>query len=266
MSGFDDDWAEMTGTASTGNADSGGAGAPPPGAAAVTMFLSDLKALGEDPAPEPSPQLAALLGGAVPLAPERRRVRARHLALGAAAALLVAGTGGAAAAGRLPGPAQRMVSDVVDNLTPFSIPRGGAPASPSGVPSGRQGPAAPVVPAPAIRSVEPGDSSEPAEPSDRSEPSEDSAPGAPTGRAEPSDGAQPAGAGEAGDGREPGDGGAARPAQPGAVPRSSSGEQEGWSGGGASAGSGGRADGSGARGTSAPGEYQGGGTGGPGDG
>ena len=255
MNGFDDDWTEMT---STAGADSGGAGAQPPTPAAVTMFLSDLRELGEGPVPEPSPELAAFLGGVVPLAParERRRVRRRHVALGVAASILVAGTGGVAAAGRLPAPAQRLVSDVVDHLTPFTIPQGGGPASPSVAPSGRRGPAAPVVPAPASHFTEPSDRSEP---TDRSEPSDASEPAGQsdaTGRSEPTDGS------------EPSDGAVGGPAQPG--PGASSSEDRGWSGGGATAGTGEGSDGypSGAApGTSAPQERDSGGTGaGRGDG
>ncbi|HEV7205178.1 MAG TPA: hypothetical protein VGN18_11245 [Jatrophihabitans sp.] len=95
-----------------------------PGAAesaAVTRFLDDLRSLGEGPAPEPSPELAALLAGVPTLAAARRhRPRiVRRVALIAAA--VVAGTTLAAANHQLPAPAQRVVSNVVNDLTPFHI-------------------------------------------------------------------------------------------------------------------------------------------------
>lgn len=120
--GSDDDWDDMTDSTQL------------PGAgAALTGFLADLRALGEGPAPDPTPDLAAMLGGAVPLATRRR---SRHAALVRrtmfTAAVTVAGlvlVSVAAASRVLPAPAQRVVSNVVNFATPFHIDPdpGGAP-------------------------------------------------------------------------------------------------------------------------------------------
>lgn len=145
-----DDPYEMSGVEMSGA--SGRAGSPSAGdPASVTQFLLDLRALGEGPVPEPSDELAALLGGVTLLARRRRHAWtvARRVALGAA--VLVAGTTVAAASHSLPQPAQRVVSNVVDTLTPFHIdlqPRRHVPA-PSAPPSVRDElPSLPVLPPP----------------------------------------------------------------------------------------------------------------------
>ena len=101
--------------------------------AAVSGFLGALRATAQDPAPPPSPALAAVLAGGLPdgvAAPPppvtrrhrstwARRVRAAALGLGMAAT----GLTGAAAAGVLPDALQRAVGSVVETVTPFSVPK-----------------------------------------------------------------------------------------------------------------------------------------------
>jgi hypothetical protein len=86
----------------------------------VARFLVEMRALGEGDPPAPSAELAALLSGATPLRTRRPlyRVAARSALVAAACivALVVA-----AASHSLPQPAQRVVSDFVDVLTPFEI-------------------------------------------------------------------------------------------------------------------------------------------------
>src|SRR5690242_6549598 len=89
--------------------------------AELTTFLSQLRALGEGPAPEPSPEVEALLGGAVLLRPRRSRLLRRVAVAAAAAVVLMVATAVAAAHHSLPAPAQRMVSNVVNLVTPFHI-------------------------------------------------------------------------------------------------------------------------------------------------
>lgn len=95
----------------------------------VARFLVELRALGDGPAPAPAPAVAALIGGAVPLRSHSLRRTAARAALVAAAVLaaLVA----AAANHSLPQPAQRVVSNVVNNLTPFDIDPNHAPTTPT---------------------------------------------------------------------------------------------------------------------------------------
>jgi hypothetical protein len=95
----------------------------------VAGFLLALRALGEGTPPEPGPQLAALLGGAVPMRSHHHR---RRVLRGAGvAAALVAALVGAAANHSLPQPAQRVVSNLIDNLTPFHIGPGSTPQVPT---------------------------------------------------------------------------------------------------------------------------------------
>ena len=96
--------------------------------AAVARFVTEMRALGEGPAPVPSPELAAILGGARPRRllthrrPARRAQRPRRvLAYATAAAVMVGAAGVAAANDTLPQPAQRVVSRVVNMLTPLHI-------------------------------------------------------------------------------------------------------------------------------------------------
>ncbi|MEO8889315.1 MAG: hypothetical protein ABI429_08540 [Jatrophihabitantaceae bacterium] len=121
MSTFDDDVNEMN----FGNESDAlvGAAAASGEAAVVTQFLTDLRTLGQGPVPTPSAELAAVIGAAESLV-ARRRHRAlglvvRRLAL-TAAAVLVAMTA-LAANHSLPAPAQRVVSNVVNTITPFHI-------------------------------------------------------------------------------------------------------------------------------------------------
>jgi hypothetical protein len=107
-------------------------------------FVADLRRLAEEPAPTPSPALAAVLAGRGPVVDElAERRRRRHMApvrtvagLSLAAkvtlgvGIAVAATSGAAAAGVLPGPVQDTVAEVVSLATPFELH--GSPAEPSG--------------------------------------------------------------------------------------------------------------------------------------
>jgi hypothetical protein len=96
------------------------------GSAQLAAFLADLRELGHEPAPPPQGRLAELLdGAAVPAAPRRGRSPyrvARRVAVLVAAA--VAALVLAAANHTLPAPAQRVVTNVVDQLTPFHISSG----------------------------------------------------------------------------------------------------------------------------------------------
>jgi hypothetical protein len=96
----------------------------------VARFLVEFRALGDGPVPPPSPEVVALLGGATPLRPWRRHRRriARTLLLAAAvvAALVVA-----AASHSLPQAAQRVVVNVVNNLSPFKIEHQPPPVRPA---------------------------------------------------------------------------------------------------------------------------------------
>jgi hypothetical protein len=86
----------------------------------VTRFLMELRSLGDVPPPKPSPELAALLGGATPIL--GRRTVVRIVVRTAAVAALVLGVLVLAAANHsLPASAQRVVSNVVNVLTPFHI-------------------------------------------------------------------------------------------------------------------------------------------------
>jgi hypothetical protein len=131
VSSFDDHLNEMSAVPgipadgpTAGNAPgSGEFGDPSP---VVTQFLSDLRVLGEDPAPAPSAELAALFAGASSLAVARARrsTLARHrvgLAIAAIAVSTAGLTGVAAAHDSLPQPAQLVVSRVVNDLTPFHV-------------------------------------------------------------------------------------------------------------------------------------------------
>ena len=116
----DDNCADMSTLFEVGGDDTEGLAAP--GTAAMTAFLTDFKNLSAGPAPEPSPELAALLAGASPLSTRPRARRpGRAVLTSAAAAALVMLTGVAAAHHDLPAPAQQLVSTVVDKITPFHI-------------------------------------------------------------------------------------------------------------------------------------------------
>ena len=93
-------------------------------------FVAGLRRLGDAPAPPPSRELAAALSGVAVLDRVERRDRAvhrrlhrpvatrRHLLVAAAAALVLT-LASSQIRDRLPQPAQRFVSDVVQLLTPF---------------------------------------------------------------------------------------------------------------------------------------------------
>lgn len=129
-------------------------------------FFAGLHALGSMSAPEPSPLLAAMLGMPKTLRPRRRFTRFAAAAVVAAMLLVIAGL----AHRELPDPAARLVSTVVNQLTPFHIdppdqrapsrqaPTRATPTTP--VPSPRPHPT-PVTTLPA-----PSDSSEPGDGSD----------------------------------------------------------------------------------------------------
>jgi hypothetical protein len=112
--------------------------APSPDAdvVAVASFVRDLRASASLPPPPPSAALAALLrDGAVParqpFAPPATPRRAGMVLRGWRRWVAVAGIGtgalmtsvvGAGAAGLLPGPAERVIGDVVQTLTPLTLP------------------------------------------------------------------------------------------------------------------------------------------------
>jgi len=116
MSSFGDDYDEMT----DGQGVRRGAGGTAAAGDDVTRFLTELRALGDGPTPKPSPQLAAVLAGATPLLSSRRALR-MVLRSAAVAALVLGALVVAAANHSLPAPAQRVVSNVVNDLTPFHI-------------------------------------------------------------------------------------------------------------------------------------------------
>ena len=131
MSSFDDDLSEMSaaeGIHSDGSiaGDSRGSGEFGDPSPLVIQFLTDLRTLGDGPAPLPSDELAALFSGASSMTAARhgRSIFARHrvgLVIAAAAMSTAALTGVAAAHDRLPQPAQTVVARVVNDLTPFHV-------------------------------------------------------------------------------------------------------------------------------------------------
>jgi hypothetical protein len=151
VSSYDDDARDMTSYGGDGAGASSGAGnGDAATGAAVAQFIDDLRSLAEAPPPAPNAELAAVLEGA-PVPRAARPVSGRkRVVVAVAASVLVAGTGVAAANGRLPQPAQRLVSDVVDNLTPFSLPsapRSDEPSVPGTTPPDDRVVVPPVVPA-----------------------------------------------------------------------------------------------------------------------
>lgn len=101
------------------------------GDGAVAAAVCELRRSADRPVPTPSAALAALLASGLPLdtAPIddlARRRRRRYVALGIAAggATTIALTGVAAANDALPSPAQGVVTDIVNNFTPFDITPG----------------------------------------------------------------------------------------------------------------------------------------------
>lgn len=94
---------------------------------AVREWLEQLAALGDTAAPEPGHELAALIAGdrVVSIDSAGSRARRRIGAAGLAAAVLLTGGVGAAAAEVLPRPAQEFVAGLVRTLTPFEVPEPG---------------------------------------------------------------------------------------------------------------------------------------------
>jgi hypothetical protein len=117
----------------------------------LAAFSREARALGDGPAPRPSPALAALIARGGPAAewttptepvsrPRRRRatsVAASLAGLGALAKVAlgatvgVAGVAAAGAAGVLPGPADRQVRDVIEATTPIDFREPGDDPSPA---------------------------------------------------------------------------------------------------------------------------------------
>jgi hypothetical protein len=155
-------------------------GFTPPGLAAVTQFVNDLRSFGAVSPPEPSADLAAMLSREVPptavragRVAHRRRHRGHSrpvLIAGSVAATLIVLTGVGAARHDLPAPAQRMVSTVVNRLTPFHIDQ-----EPKGHP-------APIVPLLPPRSKERSGSSPSPRPRNSPSPSHRGVGGAPSHR------------------------------------------------------------------------------------
>ncbi|HUP99473.1 MAG TPA: hypothetical protein VM093_03350 [Aeromicrobium sp.] len=102
--------------------------------AAVRAVLGEVAALAGD-VPEPSPQVRALLGGALPL----RRRRRTALVVAAAGALALGGVSAAAAANRLPDPIQEIVADATEGVLPVDVPHPAKPAKPVNPPSDAPG-------------------------------------------------------------------------------------------------------------------------------
>jgi hypothetical protein len=118
----------------------------------VTQFLTELRLLGIGEPPEPSAEVAALLGA--PPSLTRRRATRVLVRSGLAAAALVIAVVAAAANHDLPQPAQRVVSNVVNVLTPFEIaPRKASPPTPPTVVPSVPRAAVPTTPAPHPRAT-----------------------------------------------------------------------------------------------------------------
>jgi hypothetical protein len=153
------------------------------GDAELAEALQQLQSLGHGPLPLPSAELAALLGPGAAVVPSagRRRSRRRKAVLGGVltGAMTLGLTGVAAANDKLPGPAQRAVSDVVDTLTPFTIDsRPKSPPRPSGpvhqtappTPAGHLSAPTQVAPGSVPRTGEPGADPGSAPPSEAARP------------------------------------------------------------------------------------------------
>jgi hypothetical protein len=88
----------------------------------LALLFAALRDAAEGPVPVPSPALTAVLDGATPITTISDRNTARASIIALVTAGVVAAGVGAAAADRLPAPAQRAVVSVVNNLTPFRLP------------------------------------------------------------------------------------------------------------------------------------------------
>jgi len=223
-------------------------GAGSPGEPDLTDLIVQLRSIGDQPARQPSPELAALLGHGLPvLAAVRTRRRRIAAAVVAAAVGTIGLTGVVAANDALPSPAQEAVSKVVNNLTPFRLeskPRvkhTPSPALSSPLPT-TPGVAAPTVPT-ATPSDDQGGSGSPGSGADNSGPGGDDTPTpGRTGRTEDN-----SGPGSGGDADGPGESQSANPS-------SGPSESEGPSEPSESEGSGGGETGGGSGGSSGPSE------------
>lgn len=92
---------------------------------AMRAVLHDIGALANE-VPDPSPDVQALLGGAVPLRSRRRAV----VVAAAAGALALGGVSAAAAANRLPDPLQEIVANATEGVLPVDVPHPDKPANP----------------------------------------------------------------------------------------------------------------------------------------
>jgi hypothetical protein len=91
-------------------------------AADVAMLVREIHDLGRQPPPAPSAQLEVLLTQGLPnLRRRRARGRRRRVLVGAVVIGSMSMTGIAAAADHLPGRSRGVVTDVINNLTPFHV-------------------------------------------------------------------------------------------------------------------------------------------------
>lgn len=116
---------------------------------AFSGLLTELRDIAAGPAPAIGPDLAAVLAGAVPLAPTRARrsMTASAVVIGLVSTGVLAGGISAAAANELPAPVQRVVARVVNSITPFELPHPDRHGPPARVPDD----GAPGTPVPSER-------------------------------------------------------------------------------------------------------------------
>lgn len=132
----------------------------------LARFLMALRALGDGPVPAPAPAVVAMFGDVVPV--RSRPVRRAAVRVALVAAVTVGGLVAAAANHSLPSPAQRVVSNVVNDLTPFDIGPNHPPAMPTAPPTRPTRPRAPERESPAGEDG-PTSTDDAPEPHDRSE-------------------------------------------------------------------------------------------------
>ena len=89
---------------------------------ALCDLFAQLRAAGERPAPRINPELANLIAAGPSIADAQCRKATRAAVIGMVTTAVLTGGVGAAAANELPRPVQRVVSTVVNDLTPFEIP------------------------------------------------------------------------------------------------------------------------------------------------
>ncbi|MFL6088888.1 MAG: hypothetical protein ACJ71Z_01975 [Aeromicrobium sp.] len=101
--------------------------------AAVRAVLTGIAGLASE-VPEPSDDVRALLGGAIPLRSHRRAAggtsRSRGIVAAAVGAVAFSGVSAAAATNRLPDPIQEVVADAADGVLPAGVPHPAHPARP----------------------------------------------------------------------------------------------------------------------------------------